>query len=620
MKKTYKLILIIMAVLAVACDKDEFAELNSSPSELAEADLRFSTTHVINKMYTNDYLIWFYNNFDYQYPWSQVTGNDAGINGGNSEAIDDMTAKSGGHDFYNVIVNARDIRAKLDLLPEEEKNARRVFSAIGYASQVSTALSVTDLTGSMVYSQAALAPYTNPPLIRPEFDSQEMMYDTWLTELDGAIADFMAPDQFPLGSQDVMYGGDYKKWAKFCNTLKLKIAARLVNANRAKALEIAREVANSPAGYMDALEDDFIYNRGTEYRGTGNGTQPGTGGKNLIDFLRNNKDPRVRFLFDKNDFNAEVVQAFIDAGVALPSYVEQYVVLDGAGDFDSWSGPGEPWVRYHGAPLSPDKKQDAAFDDYFQQGSLNRITLNMVEKTYESTSSYAEKNTRTSIDYTYPTEPGGRLIQKNGNHPPLEVVLASAAETNLYLAEFKLLGANIPGSAQDYFNRGVEFSILRMDRLAQNLGHFYYDSDPVYDGAMAEEASTKLKANEITDLLALPAYDLATDGLEKVYIQQYVNFAMTPHDTWTNVRRSGVPMTGSSILAWETLEVAGAELTLPRRWEVGTPTEDNINFVNEKASLDAQGFTTSTADPVLLNTERIWFDIQNPNYGEGPKQ
>ena len=615
MKNTYKLILVFLAVFIVACDKDEFAKLNSNPSELAEADLRFSTAFVINKMYTNDYLIWFYNNFDYQYPWSQVTGNGTG----NSEAVNEFAATSGGHDFNGAITNSRDIRAKIDLLPEEEQMTMRAIEGITYAAQVTTALSITDLTGSMVYSQAALAPYTNPILIRPEFDNQQLMFDTWLTELDAAIADLMAPNQLSMASQDLIYRGDYAKWAKYCNTLKLKIAARLVNQDRAKALQIASEVANSPAGYMDALEDDFMYNRGTNYRGTGNGTQPGTGGKNLIDFLRDNKDPRVRFLFDKNDFNAEVVQAFIDAGKALPSYIDQYVVLDGNGDFDSWSGPGEPWVRYHGAPLSPDKRQDAAFNDYFDQGALNRINLNGVEKTYSSTSRFTEKNTRTGINYTYPTEPGGRLIQKNDNHPLLQVVLASAAETNLYLAEFKLLGANLPGTAQDYFDKGVELSVKRMDNLANSLEHFYYDSDPVYtDLTESEAAATKLQANEITDLLALPDYDLATDGLEKVYIQQYVNFAITPNDLWTNVRRSGVPMKGSTVLAWETMESSSAELVLPRRWETGTPTEDNINFVNTKAMLEAQGFTTGSSDPVILNTERIWFDTNNPNYGEGP--
>jgi len=616
MKETYKIVLILLAVFIAGCDKEDFAELNSDPSTLAEPDLRYSAAKVINDMYTNDYVIWFYTNFDYVYPWSQITG--TGI--GNPETFVEMAAQGGSQNVYNIIPNAKDIRAKIEALPEDEKATMQGIVGVTYVAQVATALTQTDYTGSMVYTEAGLAPYTSPPLITPVYDQQELLFDTWLEELDQALVDLTAADQFSLGTQDIIYGGDYGKWAKFCNLLKLRIAARLVNANRSKALSIAEEVASSPAGYMNALDEDFIYTRGVEYRGTGNGTQPGTGGLNLIDFLRDNKDPRVRFLFDKNDFNAEVVQAFIDAGTPLPSYVEQYVVLDGSGNFESWSGPGEPWIRYHGAPVSPDKQQDGAYDDYFKQASQNRITLDGVEKTYSSTSSFAEKNTRTSIDYTYPTKPGGRLIQKNGNHPPLEVILGSSAETNLYLAEFKLLGANVPGSAQAYFNQGVELSIRRMDALAKNTGTYYYESDPVYmDETMAELASTKLKDGEIADLLALPDYDLSTDGLEKVYIQQYVNFAITPHDTYTTVRRAGVPMVGSSVLAWEPIVAAGAPLTIPRRFEIGTPTEDNVNFANAKKSVEEQGFTTGTNDPSILNSQRIWFDVNNPNYGEGPK-
>lgn len=616
MKEIYKLITILLALLIVGCDKDEFAELNSNPSTLSEPDLRYSTAKVINDMYTNDYTLWFYTNFDYVYPWSQITGTGVG----NPETFVEMAAQGGAQNVYDIIPNGKDIRSKIEALPEEEKAAMRGITGITYAAQVGNALTQTDYSGSMIYIEAGLAPYTTPPLITPVYDQQEVLFNTWLDELDGAIADLTAANQFSLGSQDIIYNGDYVKWAKYCNLLKLRIAARLVNADRGKAISIVEEVANSQVGFMNALDEDFIYSRGIEYRGTGNGTQPGTGGLNLIDFLRDNKDPRVRFLFDKNDFNAEVVQAFIDAGKPLPNYVEQYVELDGNGNFESWSGPGEPWVRYYGAPLSPDKRLDGSYDDYFQQASRNRITLEGVEKSYTSTSSFAEKNTRTGFDFTYPTRPGGRLIQKIGNHPPLEVILGSSAETNLYLAEFKVLGANIPGTAQAYFDQGVELSIRRMDILSRNTGNFYYEEDPVYqDEAMAEMASIKLKDNEITDLLALPDYDLATNGLEKIYIQQYINFAITPHDTYTTVRRSGIPMMGSSILPWEPILAAGSPLTIPRRFEMGSPTEDNVNFANAKKSLEEQGFTTGTNDPMILNSERIWFDINNPNFGEGPK-
>ena len=227
--------------------------------------------------------------------------------------------------------------------------------------------------------------------------------------------------------------------------------------------------------------------------------------------------------------------------------------------------------------------------------------------------------TRTRYRYTYPTKPGGRVLELKENEPPHNVVLGSSSETNLYLAEFSLLGANLPKTAQEYFDWGVELSIMRADRLAENQQMPYYFDDPVYeDESEAEAAATMLRDGEIATLLTQPAYDLATDGLEKVYIQQYINFMNTPNDIWTTVRRSGIPMKGSAYLPWEDATVSGNEIPLPRRMTVGTPTEDDINFANKMAAVLEQGFTSGTPDPAVLSSERLWFDKQNPNYGDGP--
>lgn len=619
MKNIYKIGILIMTIIMVGCDKDEFAELNSNPSTLSSPELRYSVAKSVEQMFGNDYTVWFYNNFDYVFPWSQLTG----VGVGNGEQFVEMG--DAGDQYYNfykgVFPNTRDIRANIDNMSGEDKAKYQAMRALTFAIQIQPAISLSDTRGSIVYSEAAMAPYTTPALITPVYDNQEMLFDLWLTELDEAIMALSTVDQISLENQDLIYGGNYEKWAKYCNLLKLKIAARLVNTNRAKAIQIAEEVAGSPVGYMDDLSEDFIYRRDVNYYGTGDGTQPGTGGKNIIDFLVDNKDPRARFLFKKNSFNAEIVQTFLEQGKALPPYVEQFVNLDVDGNFDSWAGPGEPWVRYFGAPLSPDAEFDSNNDSYFRQSELNKISIDGVEKIYSSTSSYQEKITRTGINFTYPTKPGGRVIEKKDNHPAIQVILGSSAEANLYLAEFKMLGANLPASAQDYFNRGVELSVLRMDALAANNQMPYYESDPVYtDENDAEQASTKLKAGEISALLALPAYDLSIDGLEKVYIQQYVNFAATPGDLWTLVRRSGVPKTGSSVLPREPFLASGSELTVPRRFTVGTPTADSKNFENQNAAADEQGFTTGTNSPSILNSERLWFDIQNPTYGAGPKQ
>lgn len=613
MKTTYKIVFALIFILAIGCDKDKFAELNSNPSTLSEPDLRYSVNKAIEQMYGNDYTNWFYSNFQYIYPWAQVTT----MQGGNGPDFNTM-GPSGGQDIYgSLFPQTMDVRMRIDNMPDETKATYQALRALTYPVQIATALTVTDNTGSLVYTEAGMAPYTNPPLLTPVLDNQQTLFNKWLTELDEAITALSSTEgQFAIGTEDRIYGGDYQKWAKFCNLLKLKIAARLINVDRAKAIQIAQQVASSPVGYMDNLNDDFIYKRGVKYYGTGNGMWIGWGSKNLIDYMVANKDPRVRFIFEKNAFNGEVVQAFIDAGKDLPDYIEPLVEFDAEGNFAGWKGDGEPWVRYHGVPVSPDATQDPANEKYFNQSITNKIE----NKTYIATSLYSEKLTRTAYDFTYPTKPGGRVLELKDNDPAHTVILGSAAETNLYLAEFKLLGASLPKSAQEYFNRGVELSVLRADALAESQQMPYYNSDPVYtDADIAEAAGTKLRAGEIDALLAKPSYNLATDGLEKVYIQQYINFMNTPNDVWTTVRRSGIPKKGSAYLAWESFTASGSEMQIPRRFVVDTPTEDDLNYANKMAAAQEQGFSTGTPDPAKLSAEKLWFDAQNPIYGSGPK-
>jgi len=618
MKTTFKIFFALIFIAAWGCDSDKFAELNTNPSTLTEPDLRYSVTKAIEQMYNDFYTVWFYNNFQYVFPWTQTTTTQ----GGNTADFNRM-GPHGGQNLYSALFpQTMDVRMRIDAMPDEEKATYQALRALTYPIQIAPAMSVSDDIGSIVYTEAGLAPYTNPPLLTPVLDNQETLYNTWLNELDEAISILTsAENQLAIGNQDVIFGGDYGKWAKYCNLLKLKIAARLVNKDRARALQIAQEVANSPAGYMDALGDDFVYKRGIKFYGSENGMWIGYAGKNLVDFLFENRDPRLRFIFEKNHFNGEVVQAFLDADRELPPYVAPYVQVDDNGNFAGWNEPGEPWVRYHGAPVSPDKTQDPAYDRYFNQGSYNRISANGVEKTYAATSLYSEKLTRTFYNYTYPTRPGGRVIELKDNDPPLNVILGSSAETNLYLAEFKQLGANLPKSAEEYFSWGVELSIRRADALARNNEMPYYNGDPVYlDADDANAAATKLRDDEITALLENSVFDLSTDPLEKIYIQQFINFMNTPNDVWTTVRRSGIPKKGSAYLPWENFTSSGSEMPVPRRYVVGTPTEDDINYANKLAAVQEQGFTTGDPSPAILNAERLWFDKENPNYGAGPKQ
>ena len=615
MKKLIKVIVLCYFIL-VGCDAN-FAEVNTDPSVLSKSDLRYSITKTIEQMYNNDYTIWFYNKFDYIYPWVQIT--TSGL--GNSEEINQMRDLSGQNLYGSLFPNTRDIRVQIAKLPEGDRKQRAAMNAMTYPIQIIVAMSISDRVGSIVYSEAAMAPYTNPPLITPKYDTQKVLFDTWLKELDEAIAGLKEKDQIKIGNQDMIYDGNYTKWIKLCNLLKLKIAARLIHQDRNKALEIAKEVGKDENQYMTSLGDDCIYHRGINYRGTGNGVQPGYAAKNFIDFMVKNKDPRLFVLFTKNDFNREVVEQFIATKKPLPSYVRTNVVLDAKGNFSQWKAPGEPWVRYYGVPVSPQKTLEGAYDDYFKESEKNKIEVGNKNKTFASISKFNERIIRTGYAFTYPTKVGGRSLVINSNYPSLQVILGSAAETLLYLAEFKLLGASLPKTAQAYFNDGVELSIKRLNLLAQRHKLPYYDGDQVYESDAEKEAgATKLKDSYITDLLKQPDYDLSADGLEKVYIQQLIHFAASPYsDVWTTARRSGVPKKGSRIFAREDFLVSGSSLVIPRRFHSSAVNEADKNADNYEKSLKEQGFTPGNREPATLNTERIWFDKKSPAYGDGPK-
>ncbi len=66
----------------------------------------------------------------------------------------------------------------------------------------------------------------------PKYDSQEDVYKDFIEELDEAIKVINSTDTsiaIPMGSSDIMLGGDMNMWRKFANTLKLRVLVRLTN-------------------------------------------------------------------------------------------------------------------------------------------------------------------------------------------------------------------------------------------------------------------------------------------------------------------------------------------------------------------------------------------------------
>jgi len=601
--------------------KDDFSDTNTDPSVINKGDIRFLFTNGLLNFEPQGYLTWYYN-AAYTTRWVQSYA----ATGSNGDMFNVMGATGGqGGMTVEVLKSAREVSYLLDNMDPAEAAKYQYIKHMFSPILVYLGMFDTDMYGDMPYTEAVMARYTNPMLLTPKFDTMEELYTIWYDQLVEAVNVLSNPvtvngtqiTQTALGAQDFVYGGNAAKWAKFANSLKLKLAVRLLHQNKAKALAIAKEAAANPAGLMTSLNDDFVYNKGSQEYHFGDDVNPGAPSKQLVDLMINSRDPRVRFFYQKNDFNSKVVQAFFDTNKELPSYIAANVeseVVNGKKVFKAWKGAGEPWVRYYGIPVEVMASQKGEYKDYFDS-NLWKISMGGKEKTYTPYAYFNREMVQGMKDYTFPDAPNVSVTQDIVDQPWYGMFYSSA-EVNLYLAELKLIGADLPGTAADYFRNGVELSVRAYDKLA-NLNKIpYYHS--VYD---ANEKSIKLVDGEVETLLANPAYQLTGNkaaDLEKVYIQQYIHFVMIPNDQFVSARRSGVPMVNSTILPYVRFSPT-VDYVIPRRFEISAVEKSDLMYDIKMAAYARQGFSVGTNnDPVKLNTERVWQDKGAPNFGAGP--
>ena len=614
---------------ATSC-REDFAELNVPPTAVVTPEPSFLLAQAVTEFEVSDYTYWFYNAAMY-WKWSQLLS----PSGGYTAQFTETTATGGqGSQYIKALRYRNDLNQYIASLGEDG-NKFKAYSAACNVLAVYAAIFDSDITGDIPYTEAAMLAYGGP--LTPKYDRQENLYSIWLGELDAAIATFADKTQEMPNKpvQDPIYKGDMAKWAKMANSLKLKIAARLLNTDKSKAFSIAQEVVNASCGYIDSTDDDMLFAKATTVTNGdndkvyhfGNGITVLAASQEVMDYMKSTLDPRVRFFYTKDNFNSKIVQGFIDAGryEDLPTYVKENAVLDADGNFKEWGGLGEPWVRYQGQIIAYEKQNDPAFAEHLNPGTRYNLKIGDATKSYNHMSYIQEEMVRGRVDFTLPTLPGDATIQDTDDKPWYGLYM-SAAEVNLYLAEFKLLGANLPQSAAYYYERGVRASVEAYDKVAGLNAIPYYSKTYDYD---PNEKVIALQAGEIDAMLATENIKLTGDvalDLEKVYLQQLMHFTMMPDDQFVTARRSGCPKNGSTLVNYEYFDGVAIN-AIPRRFPVSSPSPTDKMKDNLEEAYQAQGFTTGSNQSggafnttgSVLNTERIWFDKTSPNWGQGPK-
>lgn len=623
LKNIFSAVLVGTALLSIGCSRDKFAEINVNPASVTKPNLPFMFTQAQMDTKPSDYLLWFYAQ-GYTTNWCQSFVPSAGY----QENFNTMQENGGvGSQYVSVLRYKREINNFMSTMADDDAARYQNMQAMISPMVVYLGIFDSDMFGDKQYTEACKAKFGGT--LTPDYDTQKDLYDVWLGELDASIATLTSnlDNQISLGNKDLYWQGKAEKWAKFANSLKLAIAARLINADRTKALAIAKEVVDSPAGIMESADDNLLVNKGSKDYGWGNNGGKGKPNKDVVDFMIKNHDPRVRFFFTKNSLNAEVVQAFFDAqaeGVdcVLPDYILAKMnthVEGGKTIFDGYKD-GDKWSRFVGIPSDFEAKQipeyNGGANNYFASNKF-QVKLGDKTKTYGVTSNFNEEYIHGWLDYTYSTKPGGE-VYKDIVDQPFSKLYFSTAEVMLYLAEFKLYGADLPKTAQEYLTAGVRASIEEHNNLAK-INRIPFSVEEDYFAGLGEE-TILLEDGEIDTALAADDCVLTGDkalDLEKVFIQQYLHFMYRPIDQITTSRLGGIPKVGSTMIPWATgIEPA----SIPRRFIVNIPNPTSILFDIEKASQTSQGFTPGSAvTGEQLNSERVWFDKTNPQYGEGPK-
>lgn len=553
--KQYGVYALMLSSLA-ACKKSTFAEINTNPELLAGIAPEGQFANAAVQIHSGDYEV-YYDFYRVIMPFTRMTVPTGGNNENfTTESVGNANNRYGYY-YTRVGNNLMNVIQLIEAMSAEEKAKRVQEKAIAQTLMVYYAWYVSDINGSIPYSEAFMGRYTG--LVAPKYDTQEELYTIWDTQLKDAVAVLKATPTVPqatYGINDIYYNGDVAKWAKAANSLRLKIASRLSKVAPDKYKSIANEVLADAT--FESIDDDLSLVAGAGFTSGGN-WDPGVlhATKSMMDFMLANNDPRVRNFFQPNDYSKENFDSAKSQGKISAAAV--------------WNAN-----RYVGSYSSPDER--TTHKSYFTTKQIVNSTGN-------------------SILLDSISRLQARLFQAEAavNNVPgtglTTLPLLTYADICFLKAELAL--SSVGSDAEGWYNKGVEASIRSYDKMANKA--------KVANYVAVEDAEITAYLNS-----ADVKYN-AANALPQIASQAYLNYLKTPNEAWAILKRLGLP-NASSPLKLEDLKANGADLPIPRRASLIVLGETDRNNANNKAALAEMAknpdYGTSAGDVF----GRVWWD------------
>jgi len=418
---------------------------------------------------------------------------------------------------------------------------------------------LTDLYGDVPYFEAGKG-FTDGKFT-PKYDTQEEIYSDFFVELDAAVVALDASKDRITG--DVIYKGDVSKWKKLANSLRLRYAMRISDADPQKAQTEFEKALAADGGVMTSAADDALIaymdiafsfggdsysdsrRNALSQRLYGNDplNNPSFICSTFYNELYNTGDPRssamIRFYFDKT-MSTTGTEGRID--------ISEEVLAKGM------AHPRDP---------------GAFFYDPWPSGYESDLI-----KELQKTNSAIEKTTMDTE-----TEPKLASNFLKGDNPG---VVMTSAEVDFLLAEAALKGWNVTGSVESHYKKGVRAA---MSFLTDN-----------YDCAVVTDAAFDAYMNK--NGIGYTVEQKKASINKQAWILHFTN----PLECWANLRRSNYPRLKSPAdYGFSQVLTGGAEIPVRLCYPV---LESSYNKKNYEEALSRMGGNNSWNTPV-------WWDKNN---------
>lgn len=412
----------------------------------------------------------------------------------------------------------------------------------------------TSLWGDVPYKEANQGTAN----LQPAFDVQKDVFLGIIADLDKANSYLKQAESVKssvLSQADLLFKGDILKWRKFANSLRMRFMMRLsekLTDMSAAGLDIKAEFAKMAADQsnyplMTSSED----NAAMSYPGTNSTDSWRMGallkptlsefyrvkaGGTLIDFLKNQDDPRLTVWFRPVEVQtlvrnkgAETVFGRDDKSGEVKRYIKSYQQ-----GIDT-----SLYVGLKIALVNP--------DIYNENNAAHRT-----EALKLSSAIYNSGAANPFVSYLSP------MFREN-THPLVKTVFMSAAEVNFILAEAAARGW-ISANAENFYWQGIAASLTQYG-IADGETKQYNRFTHVIQKFDLKAFETRMRA----------VFSQAKDKTEEILNQKWAS-SFTTLESWFDWRRTAYPAIAGNI-------ISGSQGTkIPVRYIFG---ESELNYNTE---------------------------------------